>query len=302
VPRVTAIGEPLIELSRSKKGHYRQSFAGDTLNCAIYLKRAEPSIHIEYITVLGQDKFSEQMIEFFHEEGLDTSCIDYHDTRIPGLYIIDTQKGERSFTFWREKSAAKKLFLTASINKITDQMLESDLIYLSSIVLAIMTPKGRKRLYKILKKAKQQGVQIAFDSNYRPSLYKNREEARVQNEKMLNFCDIYLPSLDDEKQIHGDISAEEIIHHARQYGCHEVIVKNGKEAITYLHKGRIKSLPLTPRTHIVDSTSAGDSFNGTYLAHRLSGESIKHAIHKANQTAAKVIMHHGAIIPKDSDA
>ena len=302
MPKVTAIGEPLVELSQTTKGHYQQSFAGDTLNCAIYLKRAEPSIHIDYITVLGQDRFSEQMIDFFHEEGLDTSCIDYHDTRIPGLYIIDTQEGERSFTFWREKSAAKKLFLTDSLEKITEHMLQSDLIYLSAIVLAIMTPKGRKRLYKILKRAKKHGVQIAFDSNYRPSLYRNKEEAQLLNEQMLPFCDIYLPSLDDEKQIQGEVSAEEIIQHALQYGCHEVVVKNAKEAITYLHKGRIKSLPVTPLKHIVDSTSAGDSFNGTYLAHRLNGESMKHAIYKANQTAAKVIMFHGAIIPKDSDA
>ena len=50
--------------------------------------------------------------------------------------------------------------------------------------------------------------------------------------------------------------------------------------------------------NIIDKTSAGDSFNGAYLASRLEGKTIEKSIKKAKKLASKVIMKKGAIIPK----
>jgi 2-dehydro-3-deoxygluconokinase len=52
-----------------------------------------------------------------------------------------------------------------------------------------------------------------------------------------------------------------------------------------------------PVTNVVDTTSAGDSFNGVYLGARISGEAVTVAVHLAAKSAALVIQHRGAIIP-----
>jgi 2-dehydro-3-deoxygluconokinase len=46
----------------------------------------------------------------------------------------------------------------------------------------------------------------------------------------------------------------------------------------------------------VDTTGAGDSFNGTYLAARLTGESPEAAARRAHAVAGKVIRHYGALV------
>ncbi|MFD2440908.1 PfkB family carbohydrate kinase [Paracoccus kondratievae] len=49
----------------------------------------------------------------------------------------------------------------------------------------------------------------------------------------------------------------------------------------------------------LDTTGAGDSFNGGYLAARLQGQSIDRALCCGANLAARVIRHPGALIPME---
>jgi 2-dehydro-3-deoxygluconokinase len=51
---------------------------------------------------------------------------------------------------------------------------------------------------------------------------------------------------------------------------------------------------------VVDTTAAGDSFGGAYLAARLSGATPEQAAHAGHRLAGTVIRHRGAIIPRDA--
>jgi 2-dehydro-3-deoxygluconokinase len=51
---------------------------------------------------------------------------------------------------------------------------------------------------------------------------------------------------------------------------------------------------------VVDTTAAGDSFNGAYLAALLAGGSEADCLAGGHAMAAKVIGHPGAIIPRDA--
>jgi len=299
--KIAVIGECMVEMYQDKKGLYKQTFGGDTFNCAVYLKRCLKDAKVEYITVLGQDARSSDMLDFFHKENLDTTYVDRLADKHPGLYIIDTYKGERSFDYWRGEAAAKDLFLTKSLEKLSKDLLNFDLIYFSAITLAIMSEKGRENLFKIVKKARANGVQIAFDSNYRPRLYKNQDDARKIYNQVINYTDIFLPSIDDEIDLWGSSTPADIIKKSLKAGIKEIIITCGKEDIVCHYDGLTLHKKTKQLTKIVDSTSAGDSFNGQYLASRLNEKSIKKSIKKAKKLAAKVIMHKGAIIPKDKN-
>ena len=64
---VVSIGEPMIELARSAAGSlsYDRRFGGDTLNTAVYLARLlkPETARVQYVTRLGDDHFSDWMIE-----------------------------------------------------------------------------------------------------------------------------------------------------------------------------------------------------------------------------------------------
>jgi len=296
--KVAVIGECMVELHQNKNGLYKQTFGGDSFNCSVYLKRSLNDAKVEYITVLGEEPLSTQMIDFFHEEEIQTTYIDRLNNKSAGLYIIHTKNGERNFSYWRSDSAAKKLFLTSSLKKMKSDLSEFDLIYFSAITLAIMGEVGRKNLYGILEIARKNGVKVAYDPNYRSQLYDSKDNAKSIHTEALKYCDIYLPSEDDEKELWGNISVDEIIKNS---ACTEVLVKRGGEGVVYSLDGKQEEVKIEKLKTIVDSTSAGDSFNGCYLAARLKNLNIEESIEKASRLAARVIMHKGAIIPKEKN-
>lgn len=293
--KIAIIGECMAELYSQEKG-YIQTFAGDTFNCAVYLKRSTPSDTVEYITVVGKDTWSNKMLSYFKEHNLETNYIDYKEDKTVGLYIITTDKGERSFSYWRGESAAKELFTTSIISKIEKDIKTFDMVYFSAITLAIMTEEGRQKLFKIITEARKSGVQIAFDTNYRPRLYAKPQEAKDIYDETIKYCDLVLPSIDDEIELWGNISSTEIIDKLKEAGVKEIVLKAGKEDILYFNEGEVKKVKIKPVENIVDTTSAGDSFNGAYLSARLNGDNIEDSILKGQKLASIVIMHQGAII------
>ncbi len=298
--KIAIIGECMVEMFQDEKPNlFHQTFAGDTFNCAVYLKRKFPKAQVEYISVVGNDDLSNKMIKFINEQDIQTNYIDKISQRTLGLYIINTKDGERSFTYYRNNSAAKKTLLTKSYEKISKDLSTFDMIYFSAITLAIMEEKGRKRLFGLLKKARKNGVKIAFDSNYRPLLYSSKKQAKKLYIKALKHSDIFLPSIDDEKALWGDVSSEDIIKRAKKLGCKEIVTKCGENTLVFSKKNTIKTQNIKALKKVIDTTAAGDSFNGAYLASRLKKYSQRKSILEAKKMAAKVIMTKGAIIPKD---
>ncbi len=109
---IAAIGECMIELQKSDGG-LAQRFGGDTLNTALYLSRLtqNTSMQVSYVTALGCEGFSQNMLDNWQQEGIDTSHIFRLQDKQPGMYYIETNAtGERSFYYWRNDAAAKYMF------------------------------------------------------------------------------------------------------------------------------------------------------------------------------------------------
>ena len=58
-------------------------------------------------------------------------------------------------------------------------------------------------------------------------------------------------------------------------------------------------LPFIAAENCIDTTAAGDSFCGIYLANRLGGLKAEKAAQAAARAAAFVVGHPGAIVPRD---
>ena len=199
--RILCFGEAMVELSgiNLKTKSSRIGFAGDTLNTAIYLKRVlAEDVTVDYSTVLGQDFFSDQLEEYLDSENIGTECVRRVDSRTVGLYAIHTDfSGERIFSYWRDRSAARLLF---DRDEDFIKFGNYDLIYFSGISLAILPEIIRKKLL-IFFENKERSFQIAFDSNYRPGLWENKKDAHLNIQRAFNCCDIGLPSLDDQMRL-----------------------------------------------------------------------------------------------------
>ena len=289
--KIACIGEAMIELSIQKK-RTNLGVAGDTLNTAVYLKRSAPQIEVDYVTRLGSDPFSLKIFSFIKDQNLGTRCIEYSDDRHPGIYAINTANdGERSFTYWRDHSAARQLFQGPNGPNF-EPLNKFDVIYLSGITLAILPNEIRNALLCYLKKSEHI---LAFDSNYRPSLWATPIEAKNVMQKFWERTDIALPSVDDEMLMWSQ-SAEEVISRFKALGRDGAIKRGGcgPLSLSPIHQ---KGLNFSPAPKVVDTTAAGDSFNGAYLGARLRGKPQEHALKAGHLCASQVVQYPGAIIP-----
>ncbi len=68
--KIAVIGECMIELSE-KGADVKRGFGGDTLNTSVYIARqVDPAaLTVHYVTALGTDSFSQQMLDAWHGMG-----------------------------------------------------------------------------------------------------------------------------------------------------------------------------------------------------------------------------------------
>lgn len=293
------IGECMVELRAVSAATLHQSFAGDVYNSAVYLKRCFPQVTTSVVTALGQDNLSKKMLERFESEQINTQLVFAHDTKVPGMYYIETDEhGERSFIYWRNDSAAKKVvdFLDADA---LEQLSQGDMFFFSGISLAIIEESAREDFWKVVKQLKDAGVKIVFDPNYRARLWNSVEETKEQYHLAFTFADITLPGVEDLTTLYDVHSVEAVVEYLKPYQIEEIVVKNGPESVVTKEGDTLQSHTIIPVTNVVDTTSAGDAFNGVYLGARLSDKSISSAVQLAAKAAGAVIQQPGAIAPKD---
>lgn len=303
--KIAVIGECMIELSQ-KGAEVSRGFGGDTLNTSVYIARqvAPEALAVNYVTALGTDSFSQQMLEAWQSENVQTSLIQRMENRLPGLYYIETDStGERTFYYWRNEAAAKFWLESEDSAAICEELATFDYLYLSGISLAILSPSSREKLLSLMHECRANGGKVIFDNNYRPRLWASREETQQVYQQMLHCTDIAFLTLDDEDALWGEKPVEEVIARTHDAGVSEVVIKRGADSCLVSVAGEaVIDVPAVKlaKDKVVDTTAAGDSFSAGYLAVRLTGGTPEDAAKRGHLTASTVIQYRGAIIPRDT--
>jgi 2-dehydro-3-deoxygluconokinase len=292
---VASIGECMLELSGSGGDAWRMGFAGDTFNTLWTMRALLPASTVaDYVTAFGDDPFSARQRAFLAEYGIGTAMSPVIPGARPGLYAITLDGAERSFTYWRSDAAAR--LLAGDPAALGESLAGRSLAYFSGITLAILEADARRSLLDALGKARTNGTLVAFDPNYRPRLWSSDEEARLSFSEALALADIALPTFPDEQALFGDADMEATAMRMQAAGVGEIVVKDGAAPALLFGKGAGTLFPAVA-TEAVDTTGAGDSFNGSYLAARLIGDEPAAAVTRAHRVASAVVQVRGALAP-----
>lgn len=305
---IAIIGECMIELSSIQQSGeqtsatIKQSFGGDSMNTAIYLKKlAAEAVDVHYVSSMGTDSLSASLIKQWQGYGVNTDSVLINPEKHAGLYMIQNDAdGERTFQYWRNDSAAKYLVQHSEYPQTIEKLKAFKAIYLSGISLAILPEQDCKTLLADLKTLKELGVAIIFDSNYRPALWSSKEHCQQITKQIYALSTLALVTFDDEYDLWGDTSIESCRDRLHQQGVNELVIKDGANGCQYSVDGKIDSFATQKVEKVVDTTAAGDSFNAGFLAYWLQSCPIQQCADAGNKLAGQVIQQKGAIVEIDT--
>jgi 2-dehydro-3-deoxygluconokinase len=206
--------------------------------------------------------------------------------------------GERRFHYWRDSAPVRQLFDLPETPSIEAALGASELIYLSGVTLSLFGDTGRERLFDTLARARRSGSMVAFDTNFRPRSWPDRQAAQRVYEQMIGSADIVLASVEDYQLLHDSDDAGELADRLKAAGVPEIIVKLMEPACRVIAAGVDTVVRGTPATNAVDTTAAGDSFSAAYIAARRAGAAPAAAAVAGHRLAGVVVRHRGAIIPR----
>jgi 2-dehydro-3-deoxygluconokinase len=295
--KVACIGECMIELKQAEGALYSRGYGGDTLNTSVYLARL--GVEVDYITALGDDPMSDEMIAGWAAEGIGTRRVARLKGKLPGIYMIATDEfGDRRFFHWRDSAAARSLMDLAETDEILDSLATYDVVYLSAVTLSIYSAQGRTKLIGALHRARKHGARIAFDTNFRIRGWPDPDVARAVFDEAFAASDVVLASTEDLLPLYPHESDEQLME---RVPCSEAVLKLLEPGSIVRFEGVSREVRAEPMTQpVVDTTAAGDSFSAAYIAARLAGAEPVEAARAGHRLGAVVVCYPGAVIPRSA--
>lgn len=304
--RTTAFGEVMMRLevpgysTLQQDNRLQYSFSGTGVNVAAALSRFGHESSL--VSSLPENPLGEAALSFLRKLGIDTRLIQRSGKYI-GMYFLEHGFGVRASRVTYTDRLGSSFNTSAYSDDLLGQAAEhSDLIHFCGITLA-MNDGVRATMKRLARQAKRLGKQVAFDCNYRPSLWgeDGYAQARPHYEEMLELADIVLMNERDAIHILGMETAEAdrrsqlqdlIPRVAKDYqiptiaGTHRSI--NGDNTHTldgflFVNSGFHFSPRRTFAVH--DRVGAGDAYASGVIHGLLAGESPDYTVSFASAAA-----------------
>lgn len=288
------MGEPMLEFNQlppqpNGEAHYLEGHGGDTSNAAVAAARQGASVG--YITAIGQDAPGDSFLRLWAREGVDTATVIRTDRAPTGVYFVTHDAAGHHFLHYRANSPAA-LYSVQDLPQAA--IAAASLLFVSGISQGI-SASAADAVFAAIDIARQHGVKVAYDTNYRPRLWPPARAAAVMHAAIAH-CDFVFPGLEDALVLTGLSDPDEILDFYLSLGCPVAILKMGGSGACVADGTRRVRIP-GHRIQAVDATGAGDTFCGSFLARILAGDTPEMAARYANAAAALKCTGYGAVAP-----
>lgn len=284
---VVAIGELLIDFTPSGTGEmgnpcFEMNPGGGPPNCLAAVNALGSKT--AFIGKVGRDGFGDFLISSLSGAGIGTDGILQTDeTHTTLAFVHLAPNGERSFSFLRNPGADLLIAKEEVKLSLIDQ---AKVLHFSG--LALTSNPSRDAALFAVEYAKSKGKLISYDPNYRPLLWKNREEAVDWMKKGLALADIAKLSEEELELITGRDDIPKGARMIWDQGIQNVFITLGSKGAYYIVSERDQGYVPPFSVRAVDTTGCGDAFLGAVLYQRAKGTELPMAeqVRFANATAA----------------
>lgn len=308
--KVVTLGEILIRYSTEKGQHLEDSsrlffhYGGSEANVSIGLSGLSHDVSL--LSVVPKNPLGQGALQHFRKYGVATSDVYYSGDRL-GAYFVEVGAGPRATSVVYDRKHS-------SLAELTETMWADDTIFdgVDLFHVSGITPALSEELVSItcdlMKRAKERGVTVSFDSNYRAKLW-SLEKASDVYKKILPFVDIFSAGKLDAINLLGVTPLEnavstvdELTYYSQKmqemYPNISVIYSTTRDVVStdenYLqgnlwHDGQLYQSRNFHIPYIVDRIGGGDAFSSGMLHGLLTQDDPQHSIEFA--TGMSVLKH-----------
>lgn len=278
-----ALLDPLDEGEPAEGSRFRLRIAGAESNVAVALARL--GVRVAWVSRVGEDAFGRLVADTLAREGLDLRWL-RHDPGAPtGLFFKFRSAGRTRVLYYRRGSAASRL-RTADV---PDEALAGvRLVHLTGITTAL-SETTRELVVDVARRARERGIVVSFDPNYRPALWAGPEEAAAAQREVLPFVDWFLCGLEEGSVLFGTSGPEELVEAVREAGARSVAVRVGAEGAVVSVGSRLVLAPVPRVVSVFDEVGAGDGFAAGFAYGLLHGWAPRSCAAAGNLIAATAL-------------
>lgn len=262
---VIALGELLIDFTEngiSENGNPLLEANPGGAPCNVLAMLQNLGKKTAFIGKVGKDAFGKYLAETVEQIGIDITGL-VQDVEIPTTlaFVHTAADGDRSFSFYRNPGADMMLTKDeVDYNKID----EAKLFHFGT--LSMTHDAVREATKQAVARAKEKGLLISFDPNYRPLLWKDAETAKEMMRYGFSVCDILKISDDEITFVTGKDTIEEAITaFCALYQPKLMSVTCGKNGSIVIYNGQKVPCGAHIRPDTIETTGAGDTFMACML-------------------------------------
>lgn len=284
------LGETMVRLS--PPGFQRiaqaQSFdfqiGGAESNVAINL--AWLGFKTAWLSRMPDNALGRKVVSLIASHGVDTSGVRFVPGERVGVYFIElaTPPRPNRVIYDRAGSAASRM-TTADVN--FDYTARARWLHMTGITPAL-SESCRAMTADVLRFARERGLTVSFDVNYRSLLW-SAQDARRALEPLMPLCHYVFVAHRDAVALFG---APEAPHQAaevlrRRFGCDVLVMTLGEAgAIAQTESQQVEVSQPFKVSQVVDRIGAGDAFDAGFMAARAWGLSLQASLYYGNAMSA----------------
>lgn len=258
-------------------GEFLMNQGGKGANQAVAVKRMGGNLI--FMAKLGNDLFGQQSVAYFNKEGIDTRYISLDEKSASGVALISLDAhAENSIVV---ASGANMLLNEQDVDKVVEEMYEGDIL-LMQLEIPIQTVVYAAR------KAFEKGVKVVLNPAPACSLPK----------ELFRYLYMITPNRIEAEMLTGikiinDTDTEKVAETIRVMGVKNVIITLGSKGCLIQEDGvsyRVDACKVEP----VDTTAAGDTFNGALCVGLAEGMDLRQAAVLASKASSIAVTRMGA--------
>jgi ribokinase len=279
-PKIVVVGssntDMIIKMDRIPKpgetiigGDFFMAAGGKGANQAVAAARLGGDV--TFVAKVGTDMFGKQAIENFKQEGIDTDFVVEDPENPSGVALIFVdQKGENSIAV---ASGANSSLTVQEVTAAQRRLEESDVL-----LLQLETPLDTIRY--AARMAAEKGMMVIL----------NPAPARELDDELLSFLTVLTPNETETELLTGikvedEDSGRAAAQVLRSRGVTNVVITLGSEGSLIVTDDQSVKVP-TKKVEAMDTTAAGDCFNGALACALAEGKSLDDAALFANLAGA----------------